>query len=407
MELLNGAFSVTGVLFFVFCLLLVVTGGLILGRVNIKGVAFGDAGVFLMALLFGCFLYGPLEAQLSLTAGEQAASYATGAIKLIETLGLVLFVTAVGFAAGPDFFDNLKRHCRSYVLLSLVIVGSGTVLVIGCMLFGRARGETDGFIAMMTGLFAGALTSTPAFSAAKSAVDPALESMVSVGYGIAYIFGVVGKVMFIQVIPKLEKADIPKERERLLTALEKPQDKKQRPLLFQIDPHGLTAFALAAAIGILVGSVRFGSSLSLTTTGGCLLVALLFGHFGRIGRLSLVPPEHTLKLLRELGLLLFLLGAGISGGTRFVEHFKLIYFVYGVVMTVLPLIIGYVFARHVLKLGMFNALGSLTGGMTSTPALGSLIKVSGTEAGVAAYAATYPVSLVMMVLVCQLLIAIF
>jgi hypothetical protein len=59
-------------------------------------------------------------------------------------------------------------------------------------------------------------------------------------------------------------------------------------------------------------------------------------------------------------------------------------------MTVLQLIIGFLFAKYVLKLSLLNNLGSITGGRTSTPALGTLIKVAGTEDVVAAYAATYP-----------------
>ncbi|MFR3309580.1 MAG: permease, partial [Christensenellales bacterium] len=87
--------------------------------------------------------------------------------------------------------------------------------------------------------------------------------------------------------------------------------------------------------------------------------------------------------------------------------FKPIYFVYGVVITLLPMILGYFFAKHVLKLCLLNSIGSITGGMTSTPALGTLINFAGTEDVAAAYAATYPVALVAVVLLTQLLIGIF
>ena len=172
------------------------------------------------------------------------------------------------------------------------------------------------------------------------------------------------------------------------------------------------AFSLAAVIGILVGSIKIpltsaglsGTSFSLTTTGGALMTALVFGHFGHMGHLSLKVDRRVLEMFRELGLMFFLAGAGVAGGARFVEYFKPIYFVYGIFMTTIPMIIGFLFAKYVLKLSLFNNLGSITGGMTSTPALGTLINVAGTDDVASAYAATYPIALIAVVLTSQLII---
>ena len=95
------------------------------------------------------------------------------------------------------------------------------------------------------------------------------------------------------------------------------------------------------------------------------------------------------------------------GGPKFVEYFAPQYFLYGIIMTLVPMIVGYWFAVKVLKINMLNALGSITGGMTSTPALGTLINVAGTDDVASAYAATYPVALVIVVLVSQFLIILF
>ena len=137
------------------------------------------------------------------------------------------------------------------------------------------------------------------------------------------------------------------------------------------------------------------------------MVKVAINGFGRIGRLNILPAQTSLKLFRELGLVLFLVGAGIPGGADFVANFDPMYFVYGVIMTIVPLIIGYLFAKYVLKLSLLNNLGSITGGMTSTPALGTLINVAGTEEVAAAYAATYPIALIAVVLVSQFLIILF
>ena len=221
-------------------------------------------------------------------------------------------------------------------------------------------------------------------------------------------------VLFVQLIPKLSKANMDEERAKLVIKAEETK-KPFMGKIFDIDHMGIAAFSLAAVLGTFVGQIKIplssagldGTCFSLTTTGGCLLVSLVLGHFGRIGRVGIMPAASTLKLFRELGLVLFLVGAGIPGGAEFVENFDPMYFVYGIIMTIVPLIIGYLFAKYVLKLSLLNNLGSITGGMTSTPALGTLIGVAGTEDVAAAYAATYPIALIAVVLVSQFLIILF
>ncbi|MFQ9649096.1 MAG: hypothetical protein ACLRZZ_01625 [Enterocloster sp.] len=103
----------------------------------------------------------------------------------------------------------------------------------------------------------------------------------------------------------------------------------------------------------------------------------------------------------------FLIGAGFAGGMSFVKFFKAVYFLYGIVMTVVPMFAGYITAKYLLKMGLFNSLGSITGGMTSTPALGTLIHVVGTDDIASAYAATYPIALIAVVIVSQLIVIFF
>ena len=422
MNLFGGFISVSGISFLMFCIFGILFVGYALGRITIKGVSLGDAGVFVVALLFGALLVGPLEAQLVIKGENETVNFMEKALEVVEQLGLILFVTSVGFIAGPKFFGNMKKNFKSYVLLGLIIILAGGIAAVICILCGRVIGygssiETSaGFTAMIVGLLSGSLTSTPAFSAAKATVDPTLTSLVSVGHGIAYIFGVIGVVLFVQLVPKVTKADMDVERAKLVIKEDKPETKKTfASTLLKLDDHGFGVFALAAVLGNFVGKIKIplsadglsGTCFSLTTTGGCLLVALIMGHFRRIGKLDMMPDQHTLKLFRELGLVLFLVGAGIPGGADFVANFDIMYFVYGMFMTVFPMFVGFFFAKYVLKLSMLNNLGSLTGGMTSTPALGTLIGVSKTEDVAAAYAATYPIALIVVVLVSQFLIILF
>lgn len=410
MSLFGGVVPITGITFLVFSVMAILAVGYALGRITIKGISLGSAGVFIVALVYGCLFYGNLETQLP--------EYTTNALKIVENLGLILFVSSVGFIAGPKFFSNMKKNFTSYVLLGLVIIVSGALVAVGCVYLGKMMGETDmeKLSAIVSGLFAGALTSTPAFSAAKASVSsPELEQLVSVGYGIAYIFGVIGVVLFVQLIPKVLKVNMEDERAKLVVSGSSDSSKKSVGKLIELDDFGIAPFAIAAVVGIFIGMIKIplsskgldGTTFSLTTTGGCLLASLVFGHFGKIGKVNLMPSVTTLKVFRELGLVLFLVGAGISGGARFVQEFKVEYFVYGVVMTILPMIIGFIFAKYVLKISVLNILGSITGGMTSTPALGTLIHVAGTEDVAAAYAATYPIALVAVVFASQFIIILF
>ncbi|MBR3282857.1 MAG: permease [Ruminococcus sp.] len=413
MELFDGILTIKSVTFLMFSVLGIAALGYILGRVTIKGISLGTAGVFLVALLFGCIFHDELTGQLVTNIKDDTGAvvdkitFVDSALKIVDNIGLILFVTAVGFIAGPNFFGNFKKNFKSYVVLAVIIIFSGGLACAGCIAIGRnftdlGNGE---FTALMTGILSGALTSTPGFSAAKDAA-PDYQSAVSVGYGIAYIFGVLGVVLFVQIIPKILGADMSKERQLLRTADTKSDKKAKEEKLIEMDDFGIMPFALAAVIGIFIGSIKF-KNFSLSTTGGCLLASLIFGHFGRIGKISIMPKNSTLKVFRELGLMFFLIGAGVSGGAKFAEYFKAVYFIYGIIMTLVPMIIGFLFAKYVLKLSLLNNLGSITGGMTSTPALGTLISTAGTEDVASAYAATYPVALISVVLVSQFLIMLF
>ena len=105
--------------------------------------------------------------------------------------------------------------------------------------------------------------------------------------------------------------------------------------------------------------------------------------------------------------MLFLIGAGVPGGLNFISNVKVSYFIYGIIMTLTPLILVFFIAKYVFKLSLFHSLGSITGGMTSTPALGTLIATAGTDEVASAYAATYPLALVSIVLVAKILIMVF
>lgn len=406
--------------FVLFVIAFVVIGfGYLLGGINVKGVTLGTAGVFLVAILVGylCTLVPENAGVFSGFHLTEASSVVNSLKGTVQNIGLILFVGAVGFIAGPNFFKNLAKNFKTYIVLGVIIILTGTLVAVLCTLLTPQYGPE-----YWAGVLSGALTSTPGFSAAKDAIlnspnAAQLEAVISLGHAVAYPFGVIGVVLFVQLMPKFLKADMGKERE--LLKIGGVEEKRDYSKYFKVEDFGFMPFALAVIAGLLLGSITIpltgdgynGPCFSLGTTGGVLIMCLVFGHFGHIGKLSLEVKEGTLKVMREFGLALFLLGAGVHGGVALKESMssefmvQMIWgFVGGALMTIAPLVVGYFFGKYVLKLPLLNNLGSITGGMTSTPALGTLISTAKTDDVASAYASTYPIALVLVVLASQLMI---
>lgn len=354
--------------------------GYAVGRIQINGVNLGAAGILLVALVFGHF-------------GFEVPS-------TLQSTGLVLFVTAVGFIAGPGFFKNFRGNARAYLIAGVAIILSGELVCAAVVRFGGVSADLG------MGLLTGALTTTPGLAAA---LETAGSDLVSVGYGIAYPFGVVSVVLFVQLMPRLLHADMEKERLILQkNKTDKAPARIERRLKF--DSYGLFSFSVAIVLGLLIGQVSIplpgGMVFSLGTSGGPLLAGLILGHFHDLWIFDLDIEHSTLTTMRELGLMLFLLGAGTHAGAGFVEVLMQqgwMLFVYGAVIALVPMAAGYAILKGVFRLGLLNTLGSVCGGMTSTPALGTLIQTAGTDDVASAYAATYPVALAVIVLSMQIL----
>ena len=182
-----------------FVLFGILAAGLLLGQISVRGISLGSSGVLFAALAAGHF-------------GLHVPEGITG-------IGTALFVYCVGLGVGNRFFGSLKSQGSRLLLLSVLVVGSAGGLA---LLLGRVLGLSAGVTA---GLFAGACTSTPGLAAALEAMA-ALElppGAINIGYGVAYPFGVVGVVLFVQLLPRLLKqsldsADSPnQDPERIVT----------------------------------------------------------------------------------------------------------------------------------------------------------------------------------------------
>ena len=162
---------------------LMVLLGITFGNLRIKGVGFGASGVLIIAMAFGYF-------------------YQFDPIPILQDLGIVLFLLSVGLEAGPTFFRAFKQHGKRFITNVLVLLGvSGINTVAIIALTGIPVG-------IGLGLFGGAFTSSTAL---VSAMQFSPESEVIFGYGVAYPFGLLGVILFINIAMQILKRRVAAE----------------------------------------------------------------------------------------------------------------------------------------------------------------------------------------------------
>lgn len=110
--------------------------------------------------------------------------------------------------------------------------------------------------------------------------------------------------------------------------------------------------------------------------------------------------------LRKFGLIMFLAVVGTNAGDHLAETLQaggLRYFIAGIFITLIPMILSITLGYYVFKMNFLSLIGSLTGSMTSTPALSAVEPMTNTNAPQIAYATVYPFALVLLIIVSQLL----
>ncbi len=177
---------------------------------------------------------------------------------------------------------------------------------------------------------------------------------------------------------------------------------------FETDLLSLSAGIL---LGLILGSIEFrlgSDGFSLGKAGGPLIVGLLLGHWGRLGPLTGHFPAAARLLLTELGLALFLADSAVRAGRDFVavlNQYGPLLMLGGLLITLLPLLMGLLVGRQVLKLTRQPLLGGICGAMTSTPGLGALLAADDANTAVRSYASIYPLALMLMSLLTPLLLS--
>jgi putative transport protein len=173
----------------------------------------------------------------------------------------------------------------------------------------------------------------------------------------------------------------------------------------------MIAYLVGLLLGVLVGLVPIplgdGLTVKLGMAGGVFIVSLLIGHFGKIGPFTIYVPPAAKNLTRELGLMLFLAGAGTNAGAHLLEVLQdqgWILLLSGAAVTSLSALAGLAVMVKGYKLNLLSVMGALTASMTNPPALAAANAQSETDLPALSYASTYPAALIFKILLAQILV---
>lgn len=200
----SAAYWGGGVSHSIFILSLVITLGLLLGRIKVKNVSLGLTWVLIIGIVFGYF---NLNLNMEL-------------LHFMREFGLVLFVYCIGMQVGPGFFSSFKKGGLSLNMLIVVTILISFVLVIGL------HYATGTSMTALAGILSGAVTNTPSLGAAQQAyfgLKGVEAPEIATGYALAYPMGVIGVILsfiLLRYILRIKPTREENEAERGLGQLE-------------------------------------------------------------------------------------------------------------------------------------------------------------------------------------------
>lgn len=179
-----------------------------------------------------------------------------------------------------------------------------------------------------------------------------------------------------------------------------------------LDHPNIVPIFLGIFLGILVGSIPIHfpglpMPVKLGLAGGPLVVAILIGRFGPFYKMVTYTTTSANLMLREVGICLFLAAVGLDAGGSFSETILnggYIWVLYGLAITLIPLIIVGFVARAVFKIDYLTIAGMIAGSTTDPPALAYANGLSDSNQASVAYATVYPLTMFLRILTAQLLI---
>ncbi len=364
--------------------------GKLVGKLSIKHFSLGSSAI----LFVGIFM-----SEILVKMG-----YTDIAIpKIVFSLSLNAFVTVVALLAASSLVEIVKKYGIKFAVLGLVVTGTGisTILISSQLLHGEAY--------RLTGIFVGALTSSPGFgNALEMAATDDLAAKITVGYILGYMPGVISVILFGTLTAdknkKGKKAEkITNAEGETLVEVETTNTIEQRTGGL---PFDIVKLALIMVVGLVIGNLKLHigtMSFALGGTGGCLFSALIFGASSKKFQFK----EADLNIIKEISICAFLAYIGLQFGHRAVESIMnggLILLPVAVVVAVFSILVGYFFGTKVLKIEKPLVAGAICGGMTSTPGLAATLEAYDDNRVVMGYGATYPFGLIFTIVFIKLII---
>lgn len=179
----------------------------------------------------------------------------------------------------------------------------------------------------------------------------------------------------------------------------------------RLDHPNLLPIFIGIFLGVLLGSVPImfpgiPQPVKLGLAGGPLIVAILMARYGPNYKLVTFTTNSANMMIREIGISLFLAAVGLGAGEDFVSAIAnggYWWILYGVAITMLPLLIVGVIARKVCKIDYFSIIGLMSGAMTDPPALAYANTLSSNDRSAVAYATVYPLTMFLRIFTAQVL----
>ena len=327
--------SVLSITLFVICV------GTVIGAIRFWGVRLGVAGVLGVALLYG-FTCGAIpDIQIGNICIALYPQNAELLFSFLSTLGTALFLSVVSLQAGTCMCEGASKRKYRALLGGMTIVLLGAISTLPFIFAFKEQ------IAFWIGALSGGMTSTPTMAVANELF--AGDALVTMGYGASYCFGLYSIVLTAQFLGRRNKTNL---------TIVAPQKENMQPI------KTLQPVMVVALGGTLLGSVRLGGA-PIGTTVGVLVVGTTVG---------LIIAKNKKRFedggnLRNLGLMLFFVGAGVPAGLTLTKTFLWQGFVAGAVVSLVSITMGYIVIRHILRFNIEDSLSVLCGGMTSTPAI--------------------------------------
>lgn len=430
--------------------------GMLFGKIKFGKFNFGVSGTLFTGLLFGWVV---VRYAKNFSEGDTLYSSATSFLgkgiipKDFFYLFLILFVATVGLLAAKDIGAVLKKYGLKFVILGVLITFVGAATTYGMTIFSTKVLESSSTPYEVSGVYTGALTSSPGLAAAtetatehatktveryadmdndekakvlkmisedlKVADYPQLteelkvqfiqnaEAGIGIGHAIGYPFGVIIVIIAVNFFPKIFRIDLEKEQEIFHREMEEAR-KAVGGRVIEETSFDLIALCIAMLFGYTIG--RFGIDLnfiginqvfSLGSTGGVLVGSLILGYIGKIGPVNFRMNSKILGIVRQLSLAFFLAIVGLRYGFKVFDALAssgAILALVGLVVGLVAMLVGFLVGKYIFKINWIMLSGAICGGMTSTPGLGAAVDAIGSDDPAAGYGATYPFALLGMVL---------